>query len=197
MPRSDGRSTSQFPLNAEQLIRGKDSAIDGGRAWLSFMVRLKPGQSAEAATSLLRSVQPQIREAVSPNTAAGGPGPGVSPTRRSSLSQEPIHARARVAGHIATASTIRAAPARDPGHRRAGPPDRLRQHRQPAPRAGDRAPARIERAAGAGSDALASRAAACSLKRSCSPASARWPDSCLRGGRAPCWWRSCRPQSRG
>ena len=35
------------------------------------------------------------------------------------------------------------------------------------------------------------------LKRSCSPAPARWPDSCLRGGRAPCWWRSCRPRSRG
>ena len=32
------------------------------------MVRLKPGQSAEAATSLLRSVQPQIREAVVPAT---------------------------------------------------------------------------------------------------------------------------------
>ncbi len=32
------------------------------------MVRLKPGQSAEAATSLLRSVQPQIREALVPAT---------------------------------------------------------------------------------------------------------------------------------
>ena len=53
------------PLNAERLIRGKDSALDDGSYWLSFMVRLKPGQSAEAATSLLRSVQPQIREAVS------------------------------------------------------------------------------------------------------------------------------------
>ena len=52
------------PLNAQQLIRGKDSAIDGGSYWLYVMVRLKPGQSAEAATSLLRSVQPQILEAV-------------------------------------------------------------------------------------------------------------------------------------
>src|SRR5262245_9394600 len=54
------------PINAEQLIRGKDSDIDRGGVWLSIMVRLKPGQSAEAATSLLRSVQPQIREAVFP-----------------------------------------------------------------------------------------------------------------------------------
>ena len=55
-------------LNAEQLIRGKDSAIDEGMNWLYIMVRLKPGQSAAAATSLLRSVQPQIREAVVPAT---------------------------------------------------------------------------------------------------------------------------------
>ena len=55
-----------LPINAEQLIRGKDSAIDRGAVWLSIMIRLKPGQSAEAATSLLRSVQPQIREAVMP-----------------------------------------------------------------------------------------------------------------------------------
>ena len=54
------------PLNAHRLIRGKDSAIDGGLTWLYIMVRLKSGQSPEAATSLLRSVQPQIREAVMP-----------------------------------------------------------------------------------------------------------------------------------
>jgi len=54
------------PLSAEQLIRGKDSAIDGASSWLWIMVRLKSGQLAEAATSLLRSVQPQIRDAVVP-----------------------------------------------------------------------------------------------------------------------------------
>ena len=57
-----------LPLNANQLIRGKDSDIDRGSVWLYIMVRLKPGQSAEAATSLLRSVQPQIREAIVPAT---------------------------------------------------------------------------------------------------------------------------------
>ena len=40
--------------------------MDEGLNWLYIMVRLKPGQSAEAAASLLRSVQPQIREAVVP-----------------------------------------------------------------------------------------------------------------------------------
>ena len=54
------------PIKADQLIRGKDSDVDRGTVWLSIMVRLKRGQSAEAATSLLRSVQPQIREAVVP-----------------------------------------------------------------------------------------------------------------------------------
>ena len=57
-----------LPLHANQLIRGKDSEIDDGSVWLYIMVRLKPGQSAEAATSLLRSVQPQIREAIVPAT---------------------------------------------------------------------------------------------------------------------------------
>jgi predicted permease len=57
-----------LPLHANQLIRGKDSDIDRGSVWLYIMVRLKPGQSAAAATSLLRSVQPQIREALVPAT---------------------------------------------------------------------------------------------------------------------------------
>jgi putative ABC transport system permease protein len=51
------------PINAHRVIRGKDSDIDRGMVWLWIMVRLKPGQSAEAATSLLRSVEAQIRKA--------------------------------------------------------------------------------------------------------------------------------------
>jgi len=57
-----------LPIHAQQWIRGKDSFIDARGAWLYIVVRLKPGQSAESATSLLRSVQPQIREAVLPST---------------------------------------------------------------------------------------------------------------------------------
>ena len=59
-----------LPLNANRLIRGKDSDFDRRSVWLYIMVRLKPGQSAEAATSLLRSVQPQIRAALVPATLA-------------------------------------------------------------------------------------------------------------------------------
>ncbi len=51
------------PINAQAVIRGKDSAIDRGAVWLWIMVRLKPRQSAEAATNLLRSVEAQIRTA--------------------------------------------------------------------------------------------------------------------------------------
>ncbi|HEY3044844.1 MAG TPA: ABC transporter permease [Vicinamibacterales bacterium] len=55
-----------LPINAEPLIRGKDSGIDGTYYWLSVMVRLKSGQSLSEATALLRGVQPQIREAAMP-----------------------------------------------------------------------------------------------------------------------------------
>jgi predicted permease len=59
------------PINAQRLIRGPDPMIDRGYS-LSIMVRLKRGQSAEAATSLLRAVEPQIREAANamPSTMA-------------------------------------------------------------------------------------------------------------------------------
>jgi putative ABC transport system permease protein len=50
------------PLSAQRLIRGKDSAIDKGAVWLYIMVRLKAGQSAQTATSLLRSVEAEIRK---------------------------------------------------------------------------------------------------------------------------------------
>ena len=54
------------PLNAHRLIHGKESGIDVGFYWLWMMVRLKPGQSIEQATSLLRSAQAQIRDATMP-----------------------------------------------------------------------------------------------------------------------------------
>jgi putative ABC transport system permease protein len=60
-----GRMTDvMLPFAAEPLIRGQESrlaAVDS--SWLQIMVRLKPGQSLEAANAALRSVQPQIRAA--------------------------------------------------------------------------------------------------------------------------------------
>jgi putative ABC transport system permease protein len=56
-----------IPLGTEPLVRGKESALDRrSNWWLSVMVRLKPGQSIEAAAGALRGVQPQIREATIP-----------------------------------------------------------------------------------------------------------------------------------
>jgi predicted permease len=59
-----------LPINAEPLIRGADSRIslDGGYGVLTVLLRLKASQSVDAATSILRSVQPQIREATIPPT---------------------------------------------------------------------------------------------------------------------------------
>ena len=56
-----------IPLGTEPLVRGKESSLDRrSNWWLSVMVRLKAGQSIDAAAGALRGVQPQIREATSP-----------------------------------------------------------------------------------------------------------------------------------
>jgi predicted permease len=56
-----------LPMGTEPLVRGKESALDSRDWWwLSVMVRLKPGQSIDAATEALRGVQPQIRSATLP-----------------------------------------------------------------------------------------------------------------------------------
>src|ERR1051326_8559403 len=62
-----------MPMNDEALLRGPNTRIFTNRAASLFTVllRLKPGQSVEAATALLRGLQPQIRVAALP--------PGVPP----------------------------------------------------------------------------------------------------------------------
>jgi len=56
-----------IPFGTEPLVRGKESALDRRSSWwLSIVVRLKPGQSIDAATASIRGVQPQIREATIP-----------------------------------------------------------------------------------------------------------------------------------
>ena len=59
-----------LPLNTEPLIRGKDSRIGPERGFygLTVLLRLKPGQSIDAATATIRALQPQIREAARPAT---------------------------------------------------------------------------------------------------------------------------------
>jgi predicted permease len=55
------------PLAGEGLIRGRDSLLDERSAWwLTIIVRRRADQSLEAATSALRGVQSQIREATIP-----------------------------------------------------------------------------------------------------------------------------------
>ena len=56
-----------LPFAAEPLLQGRDSALPNtSQSWLEIMVRLKPGQTVEAANARLRSVQSQIRDAVLP-----------------------------------------------------------------------------------------------------------------------------------
>lgn len=56
-----------IPLGTEPLVRGKESALDRRSTWwLSAMMRLKPGQTLDAATAALRGIQPQIRDVTMP-----------------------------------------------------------------------------------------------------------------------------------
>ena len=55
------------PLGAEPVIRREDSSARRAiHWWMNIMARLKPGQTAEQATALLRALQPQIRAATIP-----------------------------------------------------------------------------------------------------------------------------------
>ena len=56
-----------IPINAEPLIRGRDSRLDRrGSSFLQIMLRLKPGQSIDAGTRALRGEQPRIRALAMP-----------------------------------------------------------------------------------------------------------------------------------
>ena len=70
------------PLGAEPLIRGSESRLDRRTSWwLQVFVRLKHGQSIEAATALMQTLQPGIREATLPPSSPGGTWTGICPTR--------------------------------------------------------------------------------------------------------------------
>jgi len=56
-----------IPLGTEPLVRPRGSALDERSTWwMEIMARLKPGQTPEQASALLRAVQPQVREATLP-----------------------------------------------------------------------------------------------------------------------------------
>ncbi|OFW22521.1 MAG: hypothetical protein A3H97_06380 [Acidobacteria bacterium RIFCSPLOWO2_02_FULL_65_29] len=56
-----------LPVKIQPLIEPA-TPLDDDLVWLSIMLRLKAGQSLEAATTALRAVQPQIRAAAMPRT---------------------------------------------------------------------------------------------------------------------------------
>ena len=61
-----------IPLGTEPLVRPRDSALDHRTSWwMNIMARLRPGQTPQQATALLRAIQPQIRDATLPT--AGTP----------------------------------------------------------------------------------------------------------------------------
>src|SRR5439155_23120936 len=56
------------PIAAEALIRGADTLLDRRTPWwLTVIVRLRPGQSIERATAVLRAIQPAVRDAAMPH----------------------------------------------------------------------------------------------------------------------------------
>ena len=177
-----------LPMNAEPLIRGKDSRIGPERGFygLTVMLRLKPGQSIDAANAIVRGLQPQIREAAHAGHAAAAGAEGISEGR-----DDGPAGRLR---HVAAAHALRTAARRHLRRRRAGAADCVREHRQPAARAGDRAPARAERAARrsarrAGGWCVSGSSKACVLS-AWAPRSA----CCSRRGSAARSSRSSRPR---
>jgi putative ABC transport system permease protein len=73
-----------LPMNAEPLIRGAESHISGERmgAALAILLRLKPAQTVDTATAILRGIQPQVRDAAMP--------PTIPPRFRSEFLKEPF-----------------------------------------------------------------------------------------------------------
>jgi putative ABC transport system permease protein len=56
-----------IPIGSEPLVRGREHSLDArSNWWLNITLRLKPGQEIEAATTALRGMQSQIREATMP-----------------------------------------------------------------------------------------------------------------------------------
>jgi putative ABC transport system permease protein len=55
------------PIRTAALMRGARTLQQRSMWWLRIMIRLKPGQTAEAGTAVVRAMQPQIRQATLPD----------------------------------------------------------------------------------------------------------------------------------
>jgi putative ABC transport system permease protein len=55
-----------LPIGTATLVKGARALTARSNWWLRIMLRLKPGQSAEAGTASLRALQPEIRAATMP-----------------------------------------------------------------------------------------------------------------------------------
>ncbi len=121
-----------IPIGTEPLLRGSESFLDGRLTWwLNIMARMKPGQTVEQATAMLRGLQPHIRLATMP---PGRNGQGQSQYLEDPLTFIPAATRSLVAPQPVSTAT-----GGDPGRGWSRAPHRLRQHRQPAAGARGRA----------------------------------------------------------
>jgi putative ABC transport system permease protein len=143
-----------LPLGAEALIRGSPTFLkapfDRFNYWLVVALRLKAGQSLEAATAVLRGMQPQIRE---------GAQPLIERARVFEFLREPF-TLTPIATGISPLRRVYRRPAGHPVCRRTGAARRVREHRQPSAGAGHGAAARAEPAARAWRSAVATDATA-------------------------------------
>ena len=88
---SPGRSFDvAVPIGTQAIVHGPRSWLDARSTWvLEIMARLKPGQTADQATSALRAIQPQVRTATLPE---GWPPPMLEQYLRDGLTLVPAAA---------------------------------------------------------------------------------------------------------
>ena len=153
-----------LPLAVEPIVRGARASLHHPSAlMLTAMFRLAPGQSLDAATAALRTMQPDILGLS-----------GASPRQVPAMLKDPyvlVPAASGTSDRSGLRRRLHQAAADDPRRRRARPARGVREHREPADGARGGAPPRDERQAGARQLALAARAAAAGRKP---PARRRW-----------------------
>jgi predicted permease len=73
-----------LPMNAEPLIRGAESRLSPDHPYsaLTILLRLKPAQTPQMATGIMRGIQPQVRDAAMP--------PTIPPRFRGEFMKEPF-----------------------------------------------------------------------------------------------------------